>query len=220
MNFKHLAAACTLLATAPAFSATLVSDTFTPQQSGWSVSAAVGADFLGRFNNTNAPAPFNVTGATLSFTAPAAGAGTVSFDLLAFNTLDDNNCCTDVLTFIGGGTAFSGYFAGYRMNAASTSSNVSFSIAMNGNVSVLGGNGQDRPQSYTVTLPVTLLAGLNSFSWTYSGLQDYGDESWGLDNVLITGPDGGTAVVPVPGAALLLATGLAGFGFAARRRKA
>jgi hypothetical protein len=77
-----------------------------------------------------------------------------------------------------------------------------------------------RPESYRVTVPVTLVAGANLFTWSYSPLQSFGDESWGLDNVTVTGPDGGTSVVPVPGAALLLATGLAGFGFAARRRKA
>jgi hypothetical protein len=76
------------------------------------------------------------------------------------------------------------------------------------------------PQSYRVSVPVMLVAGSNQFTWSYPQLQGIGDESWGLDNVTLTGPDGGTTVVPVPGAALLLATGLAGFGFAARRRKA
>jgi hypothetical protein len=58
----------------------------------------------------------------------------------------------------------------------------------------------------TNTQPVMLVAGSNQFTWSYPQLQGIGDESWGLDNVTLTGPDGGTTVVPVPGAALLLAT--------------
>lgn len=224
MTFKQLVAATTLLAASPAFSATLLSDSFSPQQAGWTVGAASGADFLGRFNNADAPAPFNVTSVSLSVNAPAAGAGSVSFDLLAFNTLDDNNCCQDTLTFTGGGSSLSAYFAGYQTNFGTVLNPNGATIASNGVVTV----GVDLglvvqlfgPQSYRVTVPVTLVAGANLFTWSYSPLQSFGDESWGLDNVTVTGPDVGTSVVPVPGAALLLATGLAGFGFAARRRKA
>lgn len=221
-SIRSLLAAGTLAAglASGASAATLFTDTFNfAPQAGWSVPSSANADFLGRINNS-APAPFNVTGVVRGFTATVGGLGELKFDLLAFNSLDDNNCCLDTLSVIvNGSTIATGFFAGYRDNASLVTSPTGSSLVSNGVVSVVGGNGQNTPRSYTVNLPVTLLAGANTFGFTYTPLQDYFDESWGLDNVMLYGPDqGGTTVIPLPAAAWLFGAGLAALGFRVRRR--
>ena len=51
----------------------------------------------------------------------------------------------------------------------------------------------------------SLAAGSHDFTWSYTPLQSYGDEAWGLDNVVID-----AVQVPAPASVLLVALGIAG----------
>ena len=65
--------------------------------------------------------------------------------------------------------------------------------------------------SYRFTVPHALLLGSNTYTWSYSFLQSFSDEAWGIDNVLVD-----SAAVPEPATLLLLGAGLGAL--AARKR--
>ncbi|WP_217352551.1 PEPxxWA-CTERM sorting domain-containing protein [Sphingomonas sp. ID1715] len=144
---------------------------------------------------------------TLAQTTPGAGSGTIRFDLLGFRSIDGANCCTDTFRFSVNDTeVFNGVFA------------------LGGG----GGEGFNGPPGTTVTgggpvrtitIPVTLLAGANSFAFTYGTLQGFDDEAWGLDNV---GIDAQVAVngVPEPATWVAMVAGFGLLGGATRRRVA
>ena len=152
---------------------TIFEDNFSPQQPGWSF-ASPSAGFLGELNNNE-----NVSSVTLEVSATGGG-GTLEFDLLTIRSLDDGTtCCTDTFTLIfNGQTAFSGAFGdrgtdSFLSNPAGATMTPASPIA--------GGN------TRRIFVPVTLLAGANSITWSYSPLQSFDDEAWGLDNVRLVG---------------------------------
>ena len=144
---------------------------------------------------------------TLAQTTPGSGLGTISFDLLGFRSIDGFNCCTDTFSFsANGSTIFTGVFP-----LGSGSGGDSFTGPAGTTVT---GSGSSR----TITIPIALLAGVNSFDFTYGNLQGFGDEAWGLDNVRITAQVG--AVVPEPASWALMIAGFGLLGGRVRRRSA
>lgn len=149
---------------------------------------------------------------TASFAA-GAGAGSVTFHLDGFATLDGDNFYIDVFSLsVNGSTVFSGTWD-------------------------LGGGGADEifqaPAGYTlvkngnssldITVPVALAGGANSVTFAYdsptswngssrAGPQTLADEGWGLGQVTVT------SAVPEPATGLLLLAGLGIVGGLARRR--
>ena len=155
------------------------------------------------------------------FTAPDAGASELSFDLVGFKSLDGyKNCCGDVFHLSLNGTEL---FAG-AFNMGGGGSNA---ILLNPNggtaLTTTNGAGDDPHNSHQVTwaggvtavaLPITLLAGLNSLTFSYSGqFQGLGDEAWAVNSLAIATP------VPEPQTYALMLAGLGVLGFLARRRK-
>ena len=67
---------------------------------------------------------------------------------------------------------------------------------------------------YRITLSFDHTASSLELSFFGLGLQDLGDESWGLDNVTVSA----TAPVPLPAPALLLGASLLGLAGARRKR--
>lgn len=160
---------------APLHAATIFSDTFLPQQPGWSF-ASPSAGFLGELHNQ-----VNVPSVTLTMTAPNDDPnGILEFDLLGFRSIDGTNCCTDTLTLtINGAVAFTGAWT-YDDSYSVFFTNPSGATFQ---PSVIGASGV----SHRITVPHHLLKGANTYTWSYSQLQSFEDEAWGLDNVEVDG---------------------------------
>lgn len=73
-----------------------------------------------------------------------------------------------------------------------------------------GNGGAVDESAYLVSLTINRSSAALSFA--YSGLQDLGDESWGLDNIALTTNSVQNGRVPEPGTLSLVALGLLGFG--------
>jgi N-acetyl-anhydromuramyl-L-alanine amidase AmpD len=160
-----------LITSAPVSASTIFSDIFSPQQPGWSFQSP-SPGFLGELNNN-----VNVANVTLTIDVPnAVSDASLEFDLLAIRTLDGISCCTDTLTLtINGAVAFTAAFHGLipeRSTFFTNPAGATFSTP-------------DGGFHYHVVVPTHLLAGTNTFNWSYTPLQSFDDEAWGLDNVLI-----------------------------------
>jgi hypothetical protein len=191
-------AACTMLAAGTAAAGPFnYSTDFTGGVGGeWTVSNYNNGDtgILGQLDGGSA---------TLSLLSPGSGSGRLSFDLLGFRTVDGYNCCTDTFRLTVNGTEiFRGVFnmgggggEGIELQPAGTT--------------VFSGAG-----ARSISLDVALLSGPNQLSFNYGGMQGFGDEAWGLDNVNLQ-----ANVVPEPETYAMLLAGLGLLGFMARRRK-
>ena len=166
--------------------------------------------------NNNAPGILGELGggsAILSLLAPTATATALGFDLLGFRTLDGaGNCCTDTFTLsLNGVDLFSGSF-----NMAGGGDNLVTLNTVNAVVNVIapifGAGG-----TATFSIPaLDLPAGLNTLSFAYANLQDFGDEAWGLDNVSLPG---NVSAVPEASTLTMLGLGLMVLGLWKSRRR-
>ncbi|MBX3485685.1 PEPxxWA-CTERM sorting domain-containing protein [Phenylobacterium sp.] len=139
------------------------------------------------------------------------GAGSVSFQIQGYATLDGENCCTDTFTLslnsvallsgswgLGGGGGDALYFS----PAGST-------------VNVVNGVGG----TVTITAPLTFVNGSNTLRFAYSGgSQGLGDEGWGLNSVVVTG-SAVQASVPEPATWAMMLIGFGALGVSARRMR-
>lgn len=167
--------------------------------------AAMAYDFTGGL----LASPDNVD---YSFNA-AATAGTVSFDLLGFNTLDgfpDNNFEDYFTLSVNGSAVFSASF-----QLGGDGDPITLITGDSSYLSNYVNNGFGAGGSVTITLPVTLVLGANNLSFSYASAipQGTGDEGWGIRNLSVT-------TVPEPESYGLLLAGLGLAGFAARRKAA
>ena len=84
-------------------------------------------------------------------------------------------------------------------------------------------SGQVMDSVYRLGFDFTHLGGALAFSFSGDGLQTLDDESWGLDNVLVSRADIGTgpaSAAPEPASLALVALGLAGLGISRAKRRA
>jgi hypothetical protein len=157
-----------------------------------------------------------------AFTAASAGAGELSFELVGFKSLDGyKNCCGDVFHLSLNGTEV---FAGAFNMGGGGSNAILFNPNGGKALTTTYGAGDDPHNSHQVTwaggvsaiaLPITLVAGHNFLTFSYTGqLQGLGDEAWGVNSLAIATP------VPEPQTYALMLAGLGALGFIARRRKA
>lgn len=162
----------------PVSAAPFFEDTFSPQQSGWSFQSP-SPDFLGELNNN-----VNVASVTLTVTAPSDDPNAMlEFDLLGFRSLDGVNCCTDTLTLtINGTVALTGAFSHNPAinQILSNPSGATYTLLFVNTPGVGGANSGHR-----FAVPHHIFQGTNTYIWSYSGLQSFVDEAWGLDNVRV-----------------------------------
>jgi hypothetical protein len=146
----------------------------------------------------------------------AGGAGEADFTIDGFRTLDGaNNCCTDTFTLSLNGVAIlSGAW-----DLGGGGDNVVF-FAPVGATFAPSTPGFGKGGQVIVTTPLTLAAGANSLRFAFDGAdQGLDDESWAVQDVLVTGPAVTAGAVPEPTSWALMLAGFLGLGGALRSRR-
>lgn len=184
------------------------------------------AAFLAGAATANAATLYTLTGPTAEIGTPgslgasfaaAAGAGVANFTIDGYRTLDGSgSSLSDTFTLSVNGIAV--YSA--RFGLGGIGPDVSILFAPSGATESAVNNGFNLGGTATVSVPVMLLAGTNTLTFAYAGVdQSLGDEAWGLSNVRVTG-NAAVGGVPEPATWALLVGGFGLVGAAARRRNA
>lgn len=163
-------------------------------------------------------APIGPLETDMSFTrhvaGGAGGAAAISFDLLGYNTLDGVNFWQDNFVLALNGTNI--FSAAFDLGGGGT--NVIFQNLLTGFTQTGGSAGLGLGGSLSLSGLVNLLAGDNTFSFSYvslaspnhAGFQGAGDEGWGIKNLDVSTAVISPSAIPLPPAGLLLGAGLCG----------
>lgn len=144
-----------------------------------------------------------------------AGAATVDFVIQAYLTLDGVNCCTDTFTFsVNNNALFQG---AYNLGGGGADS-TTIPAPTGSTIAIVNGPGG----TITGSIPVTLINGINSVSFAYTGVsQTTGDEGWGINSYAVNGnPFVASVPEPATWATLVCGFGMVGAGLRARRGSA
>ena len=143
---------------------------------------------------------------TDTFTA-SAGAAFLSFELQGYGSLDGENGYADIFNLsVNGTTLLTGSWdlGGGGANVIYLNPN---NASVNAQATSYFGGGKA-----SVYIPIALLDGINSITYSYSGVaQGIGDEGWGINAVSVS-------AVPEPGTYAMLLAGLGLLGFMTRRQ--
>ena len=145
---------------------------------------------------------------TDTFTA-SAGAALLSFEIQGYASLDGANDYADLFKLsVNGTTLLTGSW-----DLGGGGANVIYLNPNNATVNAQT-NGFLSGGKASVYIPIALLSGLNSITYSYSGnAQGLGDEGWGINAVNVS-------AVPEPGTYAMLLAGLGLVGFMTRRKAA
>jgi len=222
MKIKSLVAAAAVAVCLPAMSATLYSNDFEASAAGFSGAGSLqgtqgyaglgyGQQFLRNETGGSPQAP-SVLGLNL---AGAATGVMLSLDLGIIDSWDGPGCCgPDFFNVrVDGVTVFSEVFSLF------TGPTVHPALALKSYGTQLGFSGSWGDAAYVLTLNLgNLGAGAHTIDFFASGGWQAGlDESWGIDNVLVTGDV--AQVIPEPETYALMLAGLGVVGAVARRRR-
>lgn len=227
MKIKAVFAALAVAIAIPASAGTIYSNNFETNANGFSGAGALtgtqGYGALGfgqqmlRNDSPGNPAAASVL--NLNF-GSAINDANLSLSFGAIDSWDGNNCCgPDYFNIrVDGNLLVSQNFDIFTAPAVSPNlSLLSFGTQ-------LGFSGNWGDQAYTMNFDLgNLSAGVHTIEFFASGnmWQAFDDESWAIDNVLLTGePVGQPNDVPEPVSGALLLGGLAAMGLARRRRRA
>jgi hypothetical protein len=185
-------------------------------------SATYCTNFLGIASTAPQPLDNHTVSLTLTGLSAHTG-GTLSFSLFILESWDGDGSQgfgPDGFTVTAGGTTLLNTTFGIALGNQHYPGNIPGPTVarrtgeVEGNT--LGYNGWGN-SVYEIVLPFTSSAPNLVITFAGSGLQAWGDEGWGIDNLEVTLD--GVSAVPEPSTYVLLAGGLAGLGVVAQRRR-